>query len=167
MVSTIPQAPTLLNPSPNPKEDLLNFLLNYAQQIQSLPLATLGQEVQLVWQHFRAEDLPKNRLQLVLLQGFSQATYRNDKLALELLDAYLQKADVSNPPLLAYLRFLQKILVERMETEKRVELRFKQERKERLELLEQRTKLQQKLEALKNIERSLNDRGKPAGLDKP
>lgn len=169
-----PQPPTLLNSSVTPKEDLLAFLLNYSQQIQSLPLPVLGQELQVVLQHFKAEDVPKNRLKLVLLQGFAHANQRNDKLALELLDGALQKSESFDVNLLAYLRFLQRILLERVETEKRSQLlynaceqRLKQERKERLDLIEQRTKLQQKLEALKNIERSLNDRGKPAALDKP
>ncbi|MDD2816363.1 MAG: hypothetical protein PHP00_11615 [Thiotrichaceae bacterium] len=168
------QPPTPLNPSVTPKEDLLAFLLNYSQQIQSLPLPVLGQELQVVLQHFKAEDVPKHRLKLVLLHGFAHANQRNDKLALELLDGALQKTEAIDVNLLAYLRFLQRILLERVETERRNQLlynaceqRLKQERKERVDLLEQRTRLQQKLEALKNIERSLNDRGKPAALDKP
>lgn len=168
------QPPTLLNPSVTPKEDLLAFLLTYAQQIQSLPLPVLAQELQVVLQHFKAEDVPKNRLKLVLLQGFAHASQRNDKSALELLEGALQKSDSFDVSLLAYLRFLQRILVERGEAERRNQLlynaceqRLKQERKERFDLIEQRSKLQQKLEALKNIERSLNDRGKPAALDKP
>lgn len=168
------QPPTLLNSSVSPKEDLLGFLLNYSQQIQSLPLSILGQELQVVLQHFKAEDVPKNRLKLVLLHGFTHANQRNEKLALELLDGALQKPETFDMNLLAYLRFLQRILLERVETEKRSQLlynsyeqRLKQERKERIDLLEQRSKLQQKLEALKNIERSLNDRSKPTALDKP
>jgi hypothetical protein len=168
------QPPTLLNSSVSPKEDLLGFLLGYSQQIQSLPLPVLAQELQLVLQHFKAEDVPKNRLKLVLLHGFAQANQRNEKLALELLDGALQKSETFDMNLLAYLRFLQRILLERVETERRSQLlynaceqRLKQERKERVDLLEQRSKLQQKLEALKNIERSLNDRGKPTALDKP
>jgi len=168
------QPPTPLNPSVTPKEDLLAFLLNYSQQIQSLPLPVLGQELQVVLQHFKAEDVPKNRLKLVLLHGFAHANQRNDKLALDLLDGALQKSESFDVNLLAYLRFLQRILLERVETERRNQLlynaceqRLKQERKERVDLLEQRTRLQQKLEALKNIERSLNDRGKPTALDKP
>jgi len=168
------QPPTLLNSSVSPKEDLLSFLLGYSQQIQSLPFPVLGQELQVVLQHFKAEDVPKNRLKLVLLHGFAHANQRNDKLALDLLDGALQKSESFDVNLLAYLRFLQRILLERMETERRSQLlynaceqRLKQERKERIDLLEQRSKLQQKLEALKNIERSLNDRGKPTALDKP
>lgn len=168
------QPPTQLNASVTPKEDLLAFLLNYAQQIQSLPMPILGQELTLVLQHFKAEDAPKNRLKLVLLYGFAHASHRNDKLALELLDGSLQKSEGLDVNLLSYLRFLQRLLFERVEIEKRNQLlysnyeqRLKQERKERLELIEQRSKLQQKLEALKNIERSLNDRGKPTALDKP
>ncbi len=169
-----PQPPTLLNSSVSPKEELLNFLLNYSQQIQSLPLSVLGQELQVVLQHFKAEDVPKHRLKLVLLHGFAHISQRNDKLALELLDGVLQKTEAIDVNLLAYLRFLQRILLERVEAERRSQLlynaceqRLKQERKERVDLLEQRSKLQQKLEALKNIERSLNDRSKPAALDKP
>jgi len=134
----------------------------------------LGQELQVVLQHFKAEDVPKHRLKLVLLHGFTHISQRNDKLALELLDGVLQKTEAIDVNLLAYLRFLQRILLERVETERRSQLlynaceqRLKQERKERVDLLEQRSKLQQKLEALKNIERSLNDRGKPTALDKP
>ena len=169
------QPPTLLNPSVSSKEELLTFLLSYSQQIQNLPLPVLGQELQVVLQHFKAEDVLKNRLKLVLLQGFTHSNQRNDKLALELLDGALQKTEAFEVNLLAYVRFLHRILLERVETEKRNQLlynsyeqRLKQERKERLDLIEQRSKLQQKLEALKNIERSLNDRGKPAAaLDKP
>lgn len=168
------QPPTLLNSSVSPKEELLSFLLGYAQQIQSLPVTVLGQELQVVLQHFKTEDVPKNRLKLVLLHGFAHISQRNDKLALDLLEGALQKSENFDMNLLAYLRFLQRILLERVETEKRMQLlyntceqRLKQERKERIDLIEQRSKLQQKLEALKNIERSLNDRSKPAALDKP
>jgi hypothetical protein len=172
---SVSPAPAAVNmPISSIKIDLLNFLLKYAQQLQSLSAIASGQEAHQAWQQIKVENTLKNRLKLVLLHGFAHASQRNDKLALELLENSLSRAGNSEPLLSAYLRFLQHILIDRLETDKRVqtmyttlEQRVRQERKERLELLEQRSNLQHKLEALKNIEKSLNDRSKPPRLDKP
>ena len=144
------------------ESEALLKLLRYSRRLGELTAAELDQEYQSFQKHTKEEQAAVNmRLQKALLLSAPAATYRDNKIAKQILTGIINSSEKRG---LVLREYAYSILVN-IEQREKAEAQNQQLRKslkkeiERRESLEQkRDQLEQKLEALKSIEESITQR---------
>lgn len=134
---------TVESAAPRPEStregDEIAALLAYYQELMAMPADELRREYQTVSQSATREKSELGRLRLALLMCVPGAAWRDDTKLLALLDGVIGRAAAESPRR-QFASLLQKLAAERLREQRRGD------------------DLQQKLDALVNIERSLRER---------
>jgi hypothetical protein len=117
-------------------------LLAYYQRVQNMSAEELRREHQIAGQGFARDKTEFGRLRLVLLMCVPGAPWRDDARVLALLDASPARNAPPESPRRHFVTLLQKLVAERAREQRRAD------------------ELQQKLDAMLEIERSLRSRRK-------
>jgi hypothetical protein len=141
MTSPPAPAPALVAGSSN----IVGDLLAYYETLASLPNDQLEREYARAQQDFLKDNSARNRFRLVLLLALPGARFHDSNAALSLLNGYLARSRQDGLGNFAYL--LANLIVEQNDREQK--LKASQRRADLL---------QQQLEELKSIERSLSQR---------
>lgn len=122
------------------EKDEVAALLAYYQELLAMPAEDLRHEYQSTSQSFARDKTEQERLKLALLMNVPGAAWRDDAKLLALLEGAQSRAGPAESPRRQFLTLLQKLVAERLREQRRGD------------------ELQQKLNAMLNIERSLRGR---------
>jgi chromosome segregation ATPase len=134
----------------------LEALLAYYDQVRRLSPTEQVKEQDAVRLAFNKDKSDLNRLKLAMLQALPNSAVRNDASAQALIDPLLKESDTRDAGLRAFAQLLNANLAERKKSDDRI-----RENQQEIE------DLQKKLDALKSIEKSLIDRGRPSPPPQP
>lgn len=146
---------------PRPGSDAVS-LLHYAAYARNLGGKQLAEETERVRLAWTAEKTDFRLLQYVLALSVPAASPADHRHALQLLDPLLRPGDGHDSELQALASLMRANLAEHRRLEDGSHSNAQKAREEQRRAEE----LEQKLEALKDIEKSLLPRGKPAGRRK-
>ncbi len=121
----------------------VSALLAYYQDLLAMPAEELKREHQGISQSFARDRSELGRLRLVLLMCVPGAAWRDDGKLLALLDGAVSRKAPPESPRHQFIVLLQKLVAERQREQKRAD------------------ELQQKLDSMLTIERSLRGRQPP------
>ena len=139
--------PALTSPSAADAE--IVAAVDYWQLLQTLPLADLETEFAQVQQRWLQDGASvRTRLQMVLLLQVPNTPFRNFDLALQLIDTYVESAGDSS--LTNFFWWLSQGLYDQRAAEQRMR-----------NIVKRNDVLQQQLEQLKSIERTIQERQPP------
>ena len=136
-------------------------LVQYWADLQRLPESQLKEEYQCVSQQFQDRPHAFNRLRLVHLLLVPDAPFADNDQALELLRQYVKQPNAVIGEYGNYARLLLSCMEQReREREQRADLeqQLAGERERRTTVQEKLKELQQQLEEMKDIEKTLNER---------
>lgn len=122
-------------------------LLLYHEYLRRLSGVALNREHEEARRMFATNGSDFSRMRLALLLSFSGASFRDDARAVSLLEAMLKEGDARDET-----RALARLLHAQISERRRIEERLKDEQRKT-------EGLQQKLDALQSIEKSLLERG--------
>ena len=149
--------------------DIAN-LMNYAQKIRTLSAEELTSEFNAMSQNFAKKKSDLNRIRLAILYSFPYSTFRDDTAALNLLDEYLATSSAEDKGLLKnYAKFLFANIVEQKKQDERIQKllqKVKDEQKRADTLQQKNDELQQKLNAIKSIEKNMIERDNGRAISK-
>jgi hypothetical protein len=153
----------VVQPSPEPvattlKRQIsdLEALFAYYDRMRRLSATEQVKEQEAARQAFNKDKSDLNRLKLAMLQALPNSAVRNDASAQALIDPLLKEGDSHDAGLRAFAQLLSLYLAEHKKAEDRI-------REDQQEIED----LQKKLDALKSIEKSLIDRGRPSPPAQP
>lgn len=121
----------------------VSALLAYYQDLLAMPAEELKREYQATSQSFARDRSELGRLRLALLMCVPGASWRDDAKLLTLLDGAASRKAPADSPRRQFIVLLQKLVSERQREQKRAD------------------ELQQKLDSMLTIERSLRGRQTP------
>lgn len=131
-------------------------LIGFYEHVRRLSSVEQAKDFEALRQVYNRDKSDLNRLKLALIQAMPNSPVRNDAAAQALIDPMLKDGEGHDAGLKAFAQLLNAHLAER----KRLEDRLREDQKEIEEL-------QKKLDALKSIEKSLIDRGRPPAVPTP
>jgi len=153
----------------NSVRDITN-LMNYSQKIRALNAEELTSEFSAMSQNFGKKKSDLNRIRLAILYSFPYAPFRDDTAALNLLDEYLATSSAEDKGLLkSYAKLLFANIVEQKKQDERIQKllqKVKDEQKRADTLQQKNDELQQKLNAIKSIEKNMIERDSGRALSK-
>ena len=153
--------PEVAKPVDNSSRDT-TILMNYAQRIRTLNAEELNLEFNTMSQTFARKKSDLNRMRLAILFSIPYATFRDDAAALNLLDEYLANSSVEDKSMLKnYAKSLFANIVEQKKQDERIQKllqKVKDEQKRADALQQKNEELQQKLNAIKSIEKNMIER---------
>jgi len=124
-------------------------LLGYYQTLLAMSAEELRREYQTINQAFTRDKNETQRLKLVLLMNVPGAVWRDDAKLQALLEGSASRVAPLESPLRQFVLLIQKLSAERLREQRRVE-----------DSVKRTDDLQQKLDALLNIERNLQGKNK-------
>ncbi len=139
--------------------EVLLTLLRYSRYISDLSVEELGAEIKKTEFSNGVEPSARGQLKLAVLLSLPSADVQSVERATSLLGDLINAGDESPPALREYAHLLLSSLQLRVETQKqnkKLHSQLKLERKKRIQL-------EQKLEALKSIEKSMTERQSETG----
>ena len=136
----VPAPKPIPGPEPGKSASDVENILIYFEHIKKLPANELVKELESARQAFARSKSEMSRLRLALLLSFPSAPFREDAKALELIEPMVKDARSQYTPLRGFAYVLSAFVVEQKRLGSHVQ------------------GLQEKLDALKSLERSLNER---------
>ena len=148
----------------------ITILMNYAQKIRTLNAEELTSEFSAMSQNFAKKKSDLNRIRLAILYSSPYGTFRDDTAALNLLDEYLASNNAEDKSMLKnYAKSLFANIVEQKKQDERIQKllqKVKDEQKRADTLQQKNDELQQKLNAIKSIEKNMIERDNGRAISK-
>ena len=148
----------------------ITTLMNYSQKIRTLNPEELTSEFNAMSQNFAKKKSDLNRIRMATLLSFPYGTFRDDAAALNLLDEYLASNGAEDKSVLKnYAKVLFANIVEQKKQDERIQKllqKVKDEQKRADTLQQKNDELQQKLNAIKSIEKNMIERDNGRAISK-
>lgn len=152
----IPSPPPAVTIELPPIDSTVVWWLDYYSGLSDQPQNVLVKEYKSAERVLSAERSLKNRLRLIALLSLRDTSFHNPEQAVKLLDGLLSEAE-HPPPLRNAASIMRNNLLSEIEDTKKIQALSGQVR----EMQNSTKEMQNQLNALKEIERSLSERNKP------